>query len=710
MLASAGMVVAILYFAQEVLIPVALAMLLSFLLAPLVRRLERLRIPRVPSVIVIVLSLFALIGLLGYVVGRQVVNLATNVDAYKENIIAKARRFQPAEGGLVTKVVNAAEDVSKKIEHPQTAPVTQPTDIVAQEIAQRTQTPQAKSRTELGQHPDVQPTTQATTSLGRALLEAVGLIGGPWTKENPFPTAVIQPRPSPLEQLWSYVSVILGPLGTAGIVLVFVIFMLLERENLRDRMIRLIGHGQLTVTTQALDDASTRISKYLTAQAIVNGTYGAAIAIGLWLIGLLLGKGTSFPNVILWGLLCGILRFIPYIGPWIGAAFPILISLAVYKGFGVFGATVGLFVVIELLSNNFMEPWLYGASTGMSTVAILVAAVFWTWLWGAIGLLLSTPLTVVLVVMGKYVPHMQFLDILLGDEPVLEPGARVYQRLLALDQEEAGELVREHLRKTSLEDLYDNVLIRTLSLAEQDRHRNALEERRLQFILRAIREMIEELDEEQRVLELKEAAAAVEQAAKGEKPLPENGNAANLLPPTVVPAPQEKLPAGCTINIVTLPSHDEADEIIGLMLTQLLNRRGYCGYTVSQTALAGEMMEELAQRTADIVVVSALPPASVSHSRYLCKRVRQKFEAVPMIVGLWTYSGNLDKARERLMCVASIQIATTLAEMLHLVHQTAAPLVSTRQGEASAAEASATEAPRTKSQISNKSEIQSTKQ
>src|SRR3954453_2419380 len=239
--------------------------------------------------------------------------------------------------------------------------------------------------------------------------------------------------------------------------------MLLGREDLRDRVIRLIGQGRINVTTQAMDEAATRISRYLIAQCIVNGTYGLAISLGLWLIGLTFGHNSpGFPNWFLWGLLTAILRFIPYIGPWIGAAFPIVLSLAVYHGMGVPLAVVGMFLVIELISNNFMEPWLYGSSTGISTVAILVAAVFWTWLWGPVGLLLSTALTVVLVVMGKYIPPLRFLDILLGDEAPLTPSARVYQRLLALDQEEAMELVRESLQESTLEQLYDEVLLPAL--------------------------------------------------------------------------------------------------------------------------------------------------------------------------------------------------------------------------------------------------------
>ncbi len=236
-------------------------------------------------------------------------------------------------------------------------------------------------------------------------------------------------------------------------------------------------------------------------QAVVNGSYGITIAVGLWLIGQTAGHAhPPFPNVVLWGLLCCVLRFIPYIGPWIGAAFPVLISLAVYRGFAVFGWTVGLFIFVELLVNNILEPLLYGASTGLSTVAILIAALFWTWLWGPIGLLIATPLTVCLVVIGKYVPQLGFLDILLGDEPVLAPHERIYQRWLAMDQEEAADLAMGYLGERSLEEIYDTMLLPALAMAEVDGHKGILDQGHRVFIRQALRELIDELGDEQQVL------------------------------------------------------------------------------------------------------------------------------------------------------------------------------------------------------------------
>jgi hypothetical protein len=468
---------------------------------------------------------------------------------------------------------------------------------------------------------------------------------------------------------------------------------------MRDRMLRLMGSGRINVTTTALDDAATRISRYLTAQAIVNGTYGVAIAIGLWLIGRFVGD-KPFPSFVLWGLLCAVLRFIPYIGPWVAAAFPIALSLAVYDPITPFLVTVGMFVFIELLSNNLMEPWLYGTSTGMSTVAILVSAVFWTWLWGPVGLLLATPLTVILVVVGKYVPQLRFLDILLGDEPVLDPHVRVYQRLLAGDQEEATELTAEFLKDQSLEQVYDGVLIPALALAEQDRHHGRLDEGRQTFIRQAMRELVDELGDQYRAHvsreeldEIRRAAADTEAAARQDLNAPAasgdgggNGSTGGVSAGSAataagdvgtrgyVPIPRT-VPKQCRVNVVCLPANDEADEVVGLMLSQLLDLRGYCAFPVSVTKLASEMVETVEAHGAHAVVVSALPPAAVTHSRYLCKRLHGRYPDIKMVIGLWTAKGDLTKARDRITCDGSVHLVTSLADAVTQVGQLAQPVI-----------------------------------
>jgi hypothetical protein len=585
----------------------------------------------------------------------QLLDLGNNLDAYRGNIIAKVEAIRPHGGGMIDKLGNLSKEVQEKIEKPEVAATTQATQpadevagAIAKEAAARTGEPRVVTEQTKASLPN--PATQPT-------------------RDNPLPVAVVEPRPSPLAMLGQYLGLALAPLGTAGIVIVFVIFMLLSREDLRNRIVRLASGsgGQLTIATQALDDASNRVSRYLLAQAIVNGTYGIAVSLGLWIIGIWLGRndpsGTDdFPSFVLWGLMCALLRFIPYIGPWIGASMPLLVALAVYKGFGVFGATIVMFVVIELISNNFMEPWLYGSSTGISTVAVLVSAVFWTWLWGPIGLLLSTPLTVVLVVIGKYIPQLAFLDILLGDEPVLDPQQQLYQRLLALDSEEATELVRAYREEMPLDDVYDTVLLPTLALAESDRHRGRLDTQRIDFIHQSMRDIIDELGEEENLRALRRSAKETEEVAKDQRAV------ADVEPPT-------SLPAGCEVNVVCLPAHDEADELVNLMLAQLLTQRRYCVTQVGVAKLASEMVNTVDHADAHVVIVSALPPSAVAHSRYLCKRVHGRFPDKPMVVGLWRFKGDMRKATARIACGDQTRMTTTLRGALVELQQVAAPFV-----------------------------------
>ncbi|HEV7298507.1 MAG TPA: AI-2E family transporter [Tepidisphaeraceae bacterium] len=645
--ATIFLVVAALYLASDVLIPLALALLVSFLLTPLVTRLERWRLGRIPSVMIVVLAVSGLMASLAYIVSDQTLNLATNLENYRENIINKVQQLKPSGGGPLGNLMGLVTDVQKNLDQPATTQaIAEPAELIASEIAPRTGTRRLRDT-----GPDATRVAEAATTQ-------------PYTEDNPLPVAIVQPQPSPLTQLASYLGLALGPLGTAGLVIVFAIFILLDREDLRDRMVRLVGFGQLNITTKAMDDAATRISRYLLAQAIVNGTYGIAISIGLWIIGRVIGQ-ESFPNVILWGLLCAVLRFIPYVGPWIAAVFPLVVAFAVYPGFGVFIGVVILFATIELLSNNLMEPWLYGSSTGMTTIAVLVSAVFWTWLWGPIGLVIATPLTVCLVVLGKNVPNLKFLDILLGDDPVFAPPERIYQRLLATDAEEASEIADDYLREMSLERVYDEVLMPALAMAEQDRHRNTLDEDRAAYVRRSIREMVDELGDQQRVKVARGLADAE----------PDDAIATALASARASTGSRFRVPRNCIVNVEILPAHDDADEVVGLMVAQLLQMRGFCATAVSVKSLASEMVEQVERDGAHLVVVSALPPDAVTSSRYLCKRLHQRFKALPMIVGLWSFKGEIAKAKTRIACDESVIIATTLAMTMDHIDQRVQPLL-----------------------------------
>ncbi|MEO6434381.1 MAG: AI-2E family transporter [Tepidisphaeraceae bacterium] len=667
LLASVCVVVAALHFARDVLVPVALSLILTFLLTPLALRLERRGLGRVISVLLVVVLSFGPIAVLGYLVFNQVLALGENLETYKVNIRAKLDWLPKAgQGGMIEQFQQAVTELSEEAARPAT---TQSTQSTQQAEGSTTQPALAVIPPEgLPQPP---PQNVPTIPASEATTKPVATAIGPSRPGPPLPVTIVPAAPSPLDLLGDNISLVAGPLGTAGIVAVFVIFMLLSREDLRDRLIRLTGYGQWTLTTQAMDDAASRISRYLVAQAIVNGSYGVAISIGLWLIGRFVGDSAPpFPNVILWGLLCALLRFIPYIGPWIAAAMPLVLALAVYKGVGVFVATVTMFVVIELISNNIMEPLLYGSSTGMSTVAILVSAVFWTWLWGPIGLLMATPLTVCLIVLGKYVPQLQFLDIMLGDEPVLAPHERLYQRWLALDPEEAGDVVVEFFKTRSLEEMYDTVLLPAVALAEIDRHNGRLDDQRQAMIRQSTRALIDELGDEFRLRFARTGATTAE--------VPSDAKAEASAPAT--PARRVPLDKQCAINALILPSHDEADEIVALMLAQLLEFNNYCGHAGSIHTLAGEMTEMVHSKQADIVCVSALPPSAVTHARYLCKRLHQKHPELKMVVGLWTIKGDLARARERISCSDSVQLVTTLAGALdQIVEQTKANVVKQRE-------------------------------
>jgi predicted PurR-regulated permease PerM len=602
-LASVCIVVAGLYFAQEVFIPLALAILFTF-------------------VLIVVGLAVCLVGFFAYELTTQVYQVATELPQYRAEIRAKVDRFRG--GGTIQKTIENIENT--------VAPTSNPTSGPATKLAAALRAPPPSAQ---GPRPSDGPLF-------------------PYSEQNPLPVKQVQAE-TPVKTALEWAGGAVHTLATAFLVLIFVIFMLLNREDLRDRMIRLVGAGRLNVTTQAVSEAAERISKYLLSLALVNFCYGVCVAGGLWVIGKLLGEGHPFPNVLLWGLICGVSRFLPYVGTWLGAALPIGLSFGLFPHYGAFFATAGMFVTYEAIVSQFIEPYLYGARTGMSTIAVLASAVFWGWLWGPVGLLLSTPLTVI-------------LDIILGDEPVLEPPVRIYQRLLALDAEEAANLAREYLKTRPIEEVYGEILLPALALAEQDRHRGTLDEEREAFVRQNMRDLVEELSELNREQLKKKAAAkdasddqkqAAAIAARGSTE--ENGHAV--------------IPKGCTVNVVCLPAHDESDEIAGMMLAELLADRGYCAFAASDAKLASEMVGIVESRKAHLVVISALPPAATAHARYLCKRLRASSSEVTMIVGLWTAEGDLNIAKDRITFDHSVTLTTGFADALQQIQQLAQPVL-----------------------------------
>jgi hypothetical protein len=387
------------------------------------------------------------------------------------------------------------------------------------------------------------------------------------------------------------------------------VFMLFQREDLRDRLIRLAGAHRLNLTTTVLDDAARRVSRYLLAQLAINAGYGLVAGIALYVIGV--------PNPLLWGLLAALLRYIPYLGIWVAAAMPAAVAFAVEPGWVKVPIVFGVFIGIDLVMYNLVEPLLYGTSTGVSPLAILVAAVFWTWLWGPVGLLLATPLTVCVVVLGRHVPHLGFLEVMLSDEPVLSVETRVYQRLLAMDLEEATEMAEAHLRGRSLEDVFDEVLIPVLSLAEDDRHQGKIDEARQRFVYQNARILVEDL------------------AERADELISANGGGKSR------PAPPETSTAAALrwangTAVVCAPAHDEADAIAAFMLALLLRRR----QVPVRVALPGELHGELlalveAERPA-VVCVTSVPPFGYMHVRYQCRKLKAGVPDVKVVAAFLT--------------------------------------------------------------------------
>jgi predicted PurR-regulated permease PerM len=591
-LVAAVVVILALYFARVMLVPLALAVLFTFVLTPLVSVLERIHFPRFLAVFLVVVVAVVGFGTIGWTVANQLIDVTNQLPGYKTNIKTKIDAIHGPKNGRFDKAADTMKEIGKELtENPPT-----PTDLNA---------------------------ASKSSSSGKAA-----------ATPKPVPIQVFQPATNPLESM----NTIITPLGSAIIVLVLTIFMLAGREDLRNRLIGLVGHGHLNVMTQALDDAGGRVSRYLLMQLVINACFGVVIGFGLYFIGI--------PNSLLWGVVAALLRFLPYIGAPLAAVLPILLSLAIFATWTRPVATIGLYLVVEILVANFLEPMLYGARTGISSFAILFAAIFWTLIWGPIGLLLSTPLTVCLVVIGRHVPALNFLNIILGDQPVLSPEAHYYQRLLASDQAEAKQVLEEYLKTNPLEELYDSVVIPALALAEQDRHHDDLDAITEQFICKSTKELLEDLAEKS-----KEEVVSVEAEAAPDS---------EILAPPVLKAPEPRVPA---TRIVCIPARDEADEIVGIMLAQLLERAGYEAQSIA-IGTSSEMLAQVKEFAPDIVCISALPPFALLHARELYRKVRVSTPKAHVIVGLWKFSGDPIKAATRLHINGNDKMSITLAQTI----------------------------------------------
>jgi predicted PurR-regulated permease PerM len=599
-LASVTVVLAGLYWARVVLLPVALAVLLTFLLNPVITVLHRWGVPRVLAVILVVVLAFVGLGAVGWVVTRQLTTLADELPRYRENLKGKVADLrQLGQGGVVEKLQKTAQEVVDELQRERPSATGRPG---AQE-----------TRSEPSTAVPLRPTTPPAAA-----------------PEKPVP--VVVQAPSVLWQL----PTLLEPLATTGLVVVLVVFMLLTYGDLRSRLVRLVGSGRLPIATQALDEAGQRISHYLLMQSIINGSYGGAVGLGLFLLGV--------PYATLWGFLAALLRFIPYVGPAVAALLPSALSLAVFPGWIQPLLVIALIVVLELASNLVMEPLLYGQSAGVSAVALLVAVAFWTWLWGPVGLFLATPLTVCLGVLGKYVPQLEFLGVLMGDEPALEPHVRFYQRLLAKDQHEAAGLAEDYREAYGPDALYDALLIPALVMAKRDREQETLTADDLHAFVQATHAIVEDLEG----LPAPTIDAATAEAA----------GRTDAAPPAVV-------------RILGCPARDEADELTLVMFRRRLDPAHYALEVVSAEALTAEVLTLVEQHGAELVCIAALPPEAMTPTRYLCKRLRTRFPTCKIAVGCWGLTADVEANRAALRAAGADEVGMSLEESCNQVMQLA---------------------------------------
>jgi predicted PurR-regulated permease PerM len=593
---------AALYFGRQIFIPLALAVVFSFLLTPLVGLLERIHFGRVPAVCVVLALAFVMLGTVTWAVAGQMVEIMVDFPDYKANLDNKIHSLHLSHDGHLSKATATVQELNKEL------------SAVPGELSSG----------------HVQSKDQAAAR-----------------PVHPISVEVAAPPSNLVQDLRALLGPLAGPVETAAIVIIFTVFMMVKREDLRNRAIRLAGRGQLNLMTQALDDAGRRLSRYLLLQFLVNSGYGLLFGIALYF--------TGVPHALLWGVLAALLRFIPYIGTLIAAAFPVAMALAVSPGWHQAAIAFGVFVVLELAVSNVIEPILYGSHTGISSLAVLVAAVFWATLWGPVGLILSTPLTVCLMVLGRYVPQLNFLEIVLGDEPVLPPEQQFYQRLLAMDQEEARTIAESHLKGNPLESLYESVFVPALRLAEQDHHVEGLDDDTRAFIFQSTRDLIEDLGD--RLAE--------------ERP-PENSksDAFGQLGQTQT--------AATNINIACLPARNGADELVAVMLAQLLRKAGYRASEL-RAGTVDDMLAAVSQQEFNVVCVSSLPPYPAGQARTICKRLQAVVPPPHVIVGLWNLEGGVPAAQARLGAACSSVVTTTLADAREQVQRFGESLVSAEE-------------------------------
>jgi predicted PurR-regulated permease PerM len=564
-----ALIATFLYVAREVLIPIALAVLLSFVLSPAVRLFQRLHIPRSLSVVAVVVIAFGVIFALGSLLVAQVNQLATDLPSYRSTLSDKIKSVRGVAGGSGTleRASEVLKDLSKEIETPKPG------------------------------------APRANITL-------------PGVTTKPIPVEVRQPEASALQTFVALITPLVNPLAMTGIVVIFVIFILLQREDLRNRLIRLAGAHDLQKTTLAIDEAGYRLSRLLLAQLALNAGFGAVIGLGLWVIGV--------PSAPLWGILAMALRFVPYIGAVIAAILPLIVAAAVGEGWSMVLWTAALFLTAEPVAGQIIEPMLYGHSSGLSPVAIVLSATFWTWLWGPIGLVLATPLTICLVVLGRHVDRLEFLEVILGNEPALNPSQLVYQRLLAGDPVEAIDQAETFLKEHALAEYYDDILLEGIRLAGADARKGLLEEDRAIRIKETVAEVVEDL------------SSHADKSFETPAPAADMSNLAQLTKvETEAALGADELPAEWREErVLCLPGVGHLDEAVALIVAQVLRKRGFGVRAEQADSLSVSRIFTLDTKGVWAICVCYIENASAAQIAYAVRRLRRKVPQAFILIAL----------------------------------------------------------------------------
>lgn len=598
MLLVAVTAISVLYLAKVLALPLAFAILFAFLLAPVVGFLERLRFARVWAALVVMLAFVTLLSAIGWFFFTQLVAVANDLPIYRDNIAAKIEALHRPNDSAYGRAEREIQRISDELG-----------------IANSTAAPP-------------QPARNGKKALGT-------------TPDHPVQVKEVNPEPHRLGQLGGMLEI----LTTAFLSVVFTFFVILQKEDLRNRLIRLSGDRNVSMVTQAMTDASRRISRYFSLELLVNTVYATIVCVGLYFIGL--------PHALLFGALAGLLRFVPYVGAPIAGLLPTALSLAVFHGWSKSAMILAMFFCLEVVTANYAEPRIYGRHTGLSSLAILVAAAFWTLIWGPVGLVLSVPLTVCLVVMGRHVPQLEFLSVMLGDQPPISRGTWLYQRLIAHDGREAAEVLEKQLIESRLETVYDEVLVPALILSEQDRIDDNLDESTLRFVRRTARDLIEELG------------------------FRENGEA------------EQGMQARSAPRVMCVPVRDETDELAALMLAQCLSGPDLHAYSTPVQRIE-QLVARAGEDRPDVVVLCGLPPVGMARSHRVYRLLRARHPKATVMVGMWNSPEDPEESARKIGDGEGVQVFTRIADAVQALRETLGiaiperPRVAAEQGQSAA--------------------------